>query len=268
MRSARWQLLQIMLLIGSVLLVLIEPVAFALVLLLWAIVPVLALVFNATLLGTLWTAEISHRLARERLDNRHELVQLSTLGSLGSAWLLATAVSHRQDRLLTANRLVRIVAGFMMALFIVGIGFLLLSLVITPDSAIHRQNQSAWLQALLPFAAISILLWLDHVQSSLLALLCGLIAPTLLTHPTQARLLGALGYLTVQIATGVVALLGIASLQILTHAVLSPLLQTAFVCAWSVVLLYCLRESQLGFALRLVLWRYHLHPGDLWESIA
>ena len=114
--SRRWMLAQILLIVGSGLLVLVEPLAFAVVLLLWAIVPVLALLLNGTALGAFWAAQISHKLATERLGQRYDLLQLTPRGALGSSWLMATAILHRQERLLSANRIVRTVAGFLLAI--------------------------------------------------------------------------------------------------------------------------------------------------------
>lgn len=160
------------------------------------IVPILA--FAGAIYGMGWAVGVSNVLGKERQRKSFDLLSLSPSGPLGISWALSLGYlyHHRTFRNIndTFNLLLRLSAGTMLLVPVVlivnwqGDGFNFFTFVLS-------------------LAALWVALYLDHVQSLLLAPLVG-IAVTLLTdNRLNAQLYAFAAYTGLQLMTYLVTLL-------------------------------------------------------------
>jgi len=147
------------------------------IMLLTIAVPLVVLLANGTLFGIAFTIEVTQTLHRTALNFSEALLKLTPMGGLGSAYLIAAACLHRKDRLNQLNRVVRLcvigtIAGAIIAM-------LLVLLTLSPANANGRVFDWRLISGLLGLIAGALLLYLDHIQSMVLATLIGMLATRL-----------------------------------------------------------------------------------------
>lgn len=168
----------------------------------WALLSVLAC---ALALNTVYYLRWAHRISRiisdERDQRRFELFSTLPPGMLGTSWVLSMGCLHRRSSFRWLPNLMRALAssGVMMMLvlcvattFIIDKGDL--------DAAAQVANIDVLKLGILCTAALAAL-YIDHVYSMLVGLLCGIVAPAELTRPEEATTHAVLGFGTLQVLT-------------------------------------------------------------------
>lgn len=170
----------------------------SLVVLLSAAIPALALLFNGTVLGTHWAMTIGEAIAREYQGGRFELLTITPDGTLEISWLLAMGVLHRTNRLQQVFNFVRTLIGVLLF----GMLFMLLmnSVSLIGMNESERFNQFSAIHPAIIGIFVFSGLFLDHIQSIVIAVLVGVWIPSYVQSPQLARNLAVGVYLTLQIS--------------------------------------------------------------------
>jgi hypothetical protein len=155
-------------------------------------------ILNGSLLGLYWSGKIAEQVAAWQLEDRLELLELTPLGLLGGAWSIAQGVVQRGQWLQKIARIYRRVIGIVVILFVL----VVLSVVLDPStarSAALESGQSLFLADAIVLVSLVVVVWLDHIQSILMAVLIGLLVPCFLDSPLAARITAWLTFTVVQV---------------------------------------------------------------------
>lgn len=219
--------------------------------------PLLLILFNGTALGIILVTGISKTIASAQKSTRFELMSVSAEGALGVSWLLATGTIHRRNWLKVVYRLVKWVVMLVLVLLALAIFMLLLG-TITSESELLRQQQLNILRDVINMSLLVAVLWLDHVQSIVIAIVLGIVLPTIIRVEVQLVSMATMIYLIIQCCT----YLAIFVVYRLIDIILSSLWGDIFIVSiavtfFSIVTFYLMREAIIG-----ILWRIMLNKYD------
>lgn len=201
----------------------------------------LALAFGNTVYSAVCAVNISGTIARERETNTYDLLCLSPMGALVVSWVLCTG---RLFRTPTFRRL-----HFGIRLLVIVIGLTLgLTLVVPLLIAAHYEAQVAnteLFSALLVGVTLTIVFYLDHIQSAVVGSLIGMMSPTFIRHGTESRLRAVGSFLLWQLLShGLAGAVGFVFLPALYSVLrLNSWLAEATLAVLAVALFYGLREG-------------------------
>ncbi len=210
--------------------------------------------------GLRWTIKTGSAIAREREQNTYDLMALIPPGALFTAWVLASASVHRGSSFTDLRMLVRLLVQLL--LLVLGVA-LIIAIIIASSG--RPDTFPPTLITLMAGAALVAAIYLDFVQSAVIAGLIGMLAPTLTRNALDVRAWSFLGYLLLQIT----AYLAMWMVGFLLLPALYPLLNlTGFYAALSlpilrVAVLYIVREAIITGLWRVLVWRLNALPGDL-----
>jgi hypothetical protein len=210
------------------------------------------LVFN-TFYAVRWTLRISQTIVLEKEHGRYDLLASLPIGLLGTSWAISTGCAHRRTSFRWMPYLVLLFAIVIAATLIVTIGItvVIMQNVSGNEEALRGNFEIIEVgSAMIPGV---LLFYVDHVYSTLTAILLGQAAAVDVLLKDEARMRALLGFLTGQVLTylfcysvvilalgDVLRLLGISSLT-------GILIQSAF----GVLMYIVLREWQVKR-----LWRH------------
>lgn len=239
-----------------VLLVLISDASltiFAIALLTIAI-PLVLLLANGTLFGIAFAVEVTLTLQRRALIFSEALLKVTPLGGLGSAYLIAAACLHRKDRLNQLNRVIRLcvigtIAGAILA-------FVPVLMSLTATDASGRAFDWRLISGLIGLITGALLLYLDHIQSMVLAALIGMLAPHLTLLDLGKGIAAGVLFAVVQFSSYAIVLLTSVSLGVIVqHTTMDG--GPAVYVGLTVIVYYLLREGLIT-----LLWRQVIQNHD------
>lgn len=261
-----WRVIQVLAGIAALLFVVIFPVpAIVTGLGLSLGIPAFVLIFNGTFLGLRWVTAISETLAQIYHDKRFDLLAMTPRGALGISWLICTATIHRDDWLRVAYRVLRSV----LLLVLVLLGLIASGIVLSAASAsshILRDNQLRILVDALGIAFVVLGLWIDHIQSIVIASLIGVLLPSYLPNSWQVRELARLVYLFLQLVTYAI-IFGLYLLleQLIRLTISTEMYRGVLHFACTVLLFYLLREMIIYFLWHNLLKRFNSSMSEYQE---
>ena len=256
--SLQWRWMQIIALLSVILFAIFLPVpaiitALGLVLGL----PLLLIVFNGTLLGSVLVTGIASTIASAQKDNRFELMSISLEGGLGLSWLLATGTIHRRNWHKTIYRLVKWVVMLVLVLLSLAILMLLIG-TFTSESELLRQQQLNVLRDVINISLIVAVLWLDHIQSLVIALVLGMVLPTIIRAEIQLRTMATVIYLVIQLCT----YLAVFVLYRLIDIIFTGLWTNNFIVSVAITIVSILAFYLMREAIISALWRVMIKQYD------
>jgi hypothetical protein len=229
--------------------------------------PILLILFNGTVLGSIWVTNISAIVSKTRYATQYELLQLTPLGGLGASWLLAIGIVHRHDWLKRVYKIIKWVLFVILVLLALSTILLIVGLLTTDNTQLQQQQINV-LRDVITLTIIMIALWLDHIQSILVAIFLGIVLPTLLPDRVYVRALSPILYLVLQTITYLIS--GI--LYVLIDIILTGLLGTTFISHIAILMLtivsfYLIRECLLMILLQVILVKYDTLMTDFQQLI-
>jgi len=255
--SLRWRFLQVLAFVSVILFAIMLPVP-AIITALGLVVglPLLLIIFNGTVLGTVLVMGIASTIASARKDNRFELMSISLEGGLGVSWLLATGMIHRRNWHKTIYRLLKWVVTLILILLGLAM-FMLLIGTFASESELLRQQQANVLRDVINISLIVAVLWLDHIQSLVIALVLGIVIPTIIRTELQLRTMVTVIYLIIQFCT----YLAIFILYRLIDIIFTGIWANSFmvsigITVLSILAFYLMREAIISALWRLMLKQY------------
>lgn len=213
--------------------------------------PLMLVLGSGLIYGSHWVWQISGLISLEMQQKRYDLLQLTGLGALGVDWAIGLACLHRHDTLATLHRIMR--AGLRIVMLGLGLVLALISLIAlnidNPEQASQSFTRS--LASLLPLAGIALLLYFDHIQATLIAMLLALLGPHMLRGIVDVRLWSSAMFLMLQAGSyGVVLILVLLLSLVLGRLGLNPIWQDTLLWWAAMLLAYALREACIRW-----LWR-------------
>jgi hypothetical protein len=183
--------------IATFLLSVFSPTLQSLALIFSLIIPaaLLVMTFNSTLYAMQWTASISGAIAREHEMRRYDLLCLLPIGAAGTCMVICAGCLDQDSTFKNIPRFERMPISRSQASFLVIVALLVLLRYFSED----RPSEIVFFIVFLIAAMTGFLV--DYVQAAVMATLTGILTPTYIHGQNDARLLGALGFLLIQIST-------------------------------------------------------------------
>lgn len=218
--------------------------------------PTLMIVFNGTVLGTIWVTMIGLTITRSHQNYHFDLLSLTPQGAYGVSWYLCTGTIHRHNWLRAVYRLLSWVV--LLVLVLLGLAALMLIIgLITANDEIVRQAQENVLRDVINIGFIVGALWLDHIQSIVISALLGITLPTIIKDKTQLRSFAPLMYLMMQLLTYLLIYL----IYLMMSIILTGIWGASFFVSTTIIGLtllafYLLREVIISLLARLIQIQY------------
>lgn len=219
-----------------------------------------ALIFLSGVYGLRWTMQIASAIAREHETGRFELVSLSPGGALGSSRAIMSACLHRNESLEQIQSagawVLRLAFAFTLMLSLTS-----LSDPILPNSSTEPNvNEIITIIYLVTMVAA---IYIDHVQSIVVAQLVGMWLPTVVPRRLDASMGAFLIYLLLQISVYMLtALLAFSILPGLLSALPSPV-NTLLLAFLRLIAFFALRESLIQWLWKTVVRQTNAAPSEL-----
>lgn len=217
------------------------------------LIPFGLLLFSGTVLGCIWITRISTTLTHTKISGAYDLLRLTPAGDFDSKWLLSTGIVHHRGWLNTVYRIVRGLAltlGVLLSLVILMGALAYVSQIMNDGAQDTSYYWDALFTVLLPLIFVAAL-WLDHVQSIIVAVLMGILLPERITSTNFVRWLAPLVYLLVQVLTYIGVSVGFWLMSaLLTHYLGVTVTRNGALALLTLFLLFSLRDALIS-----VLWR-------------
>ncbi len=199
-----------------------------------------AIVFLSAVYGLRWAMAIAGSIAKERETGMYELISLAPGGAFGSSRAIVAACLHRNESLAQ----IQSVGAWVMRM---AFGLLLMMSVEMLSTPIIRYDVDPLLgQIITPLylVMLGVAVYIDHIQSIVVAELVGMLIPIYARKRTDASLTAAVVYLLLQIGTYALTLfLGFALLSPLIEIIpIAPQSRTIILPILRVVIFYTIRE--------------------------
>jgi hypothetical protein len=194
-RAFKTPFLPLIQLIGALLLcgMMLSP----LILLLLAGVLVL-LVFNGTVFGGWWAAQMAALLADLRARGVDDLYAVQPSGRLGLHLAISSGILHRLESLPNLHRTIQTTCAVIAALILFSLGIILINAQVRTDTLAEQRATLNSLDVTFNLLTLLALFYLDHLSSMVLCALCGMLAPTWASRPMDARLWAVSLFLSLQ----------------------------------------------------------------------
>lgn len=235
-------LLGVLIVLFGCVLPLLNPTLLALVFL----APLVFVVFNGTLYGSLLSAYVASSIAGERQRGNYEVLSLTPAGGLGAHWFIAVGCLHRNqlfDRLREVS-----VEEFFIAI--------MLALGISVERSQHYMNTVALAVTvpqitliLIYMTVLMTILFLNRVQSLVLSCAVGMLVPVYVQTRSEAQLIALGSYLTLQLAIYGTVLFLVTQVFPLVFA-LETIWEEAFMIMLALILFYAAHEVAIGIITR------------------
>lgn len=224
------------------------------------IVPFGFILFSGTVLGFYWVGQISQQIGKSRSTHLFDLTSLSPLGALGVCWLMASACVHRRRTLEQMYRVVMWVVRLTVMLLCLVLLGLAYAYIMTTKPAFQQAQINISLDVI-SLLLIIIALWLDHIQSILVAVSVAFITPQWLPHDPLPWLSPIL-YMVIQAI--LYLLIGIIYLTV--NAIITDLfpirMNFNLTLLFVIFSAYLLREGLLSLCWRIIFRLYNVTPHD------
>jgi len=207
-----------------------------------------------------WTLKTSSAIAREREQNSYDLMALIPPGAFVAVWMIASASVHRGASFADLNTLVQL----LVRLLLIVLGLALVIAIIIAASG-RPETFPPTLVTLTAGAALVAAIYLDFVQSAVIAGLVGMLTPTLTRNALDVRAWSFLGFLLLQVTAYLVMwVVGF----LLVPAFYQMLNLTGFYAEFSlpilrVTVLYIVREGIIAGLWHALLRQLNALPTDL-----
>jgi len=231
-----------------------------------AVMPILFLLFNGTLLGTSNSFLSSGELAQWRQSGIAPLLYVTPLGWFGIAWIITTAVVHRHDNL----RQVYSVVKNLTLIIVTGLGLLIAFLLVTiANTPIQSDTVRLYdlLASIVPIMTVTLLLFFDHVQSLILASLVSLVIAEWFSSRLETPITSATAFIIMQAFTYLVFILAGVGLTVMMRLlVTNSYLERILTSLFFLLIAFTIREGIIYAMTRLLWSRYDLsaREGLMW----
>lgn len=164
---------------------------------LMVIVPITLIAASSSYV-TIWVMRIAVTIARQKENRTYDQLCLPPGGALTATWALCAAALHRNDALGWIDTVRKVMTALLM--------FALLSILITTALRQNAPPLTEFLLLLLEMFIIAALSYVDHIHTLVLGSLAGMLASTQTSSTVDARIWGALIFLSLQTLTCLVTL--------------------------------------------------------------
>jgi hypothetical protein len=131
------------------------------------------------------------------------------------------------------------------------------------ESESAQNSAWQWLISLIPIASLFLLLYVDHVQSVVVAVLCAMVATHVVRDSIQVRVSSVFFFLSVQFIPYLLSMAFFVILRLIMGLYWGNILIQIIVTVGSIVLLYLLRESFIAACWRWLMAQYDVTPDAL-----
>jgi hypothetical protein len=204
---------------------------------------IVAIVTGNTFYSLGCTRNISAAIAHERELETYELLCLTPAGALGVGWALSTAQLYRSPIFQITRLIVRLIAIAVTGALLI---FLIWPLVTAFNSESDTVATSQLLVRTVQAIALALGLYVDYVQSVILAQVIGMLSPVYTQSRFNAQLAAAGGFLLLQLLTLLAALILVISLNGILH---QPLFSNAVIPVLGLIVFFAVREAFI-----MILW--------------
>ena len=160
------------------------------------------LILGGSIHGVDWALAISDTVAQARTNNTLDLLSATPRGAIGAIWSLALSQIHHASSFYSRyarRRRIFFSLGAVLLVLILALG----GMVLTTTNANVRSllDLSALVVGVLSSFALLVATYVDYIQSIVVSLLVGMIAPSFSRQRFDAQVLGLGGFLVAQFGT-------------------------------------------------------------------
>jgi len=166
------------------------------------------IILGGTVHGVEWTLAISDTVAQARSSHMLDLLSTTPRGAIGAVWSLALSQIHRASSFYSRyskRRRIYLSLGTLLLVFIIVLGVMVL-----PTSSTNTQSffdLNALFVGVLSSFALLAATYMDYIQSIVISLLTGMIAPSFSRQRFDAQVIGLGGFFVAQFGTYLVTFL-------------------------------------------------------------
>ncbi len=164
---------------------------------------VITLALVNSLYSSIWAVNISSVIAEEHQQNRYDLLSIFPCGALGVNWAMGMGRLHRTGLFKWAQLLVRLATTILLitlALTLFFSVFMAAKNDMPPTDQLAQEANTELASSIIYGIALNIAFYIDHVQSSILSNLIGIVASVNIRNHAEARMRALGGFLIAQIA--------------------------------------------------------------------
>ena len=140
-----------------------------------------------------WIANISLAIIREQQQATYDPICMAPSGAIGANWSLATGILHRGDRFSWIDLGRRLLSGLLLLILTMAL------LTITFHKGLRDIAQPLWL--MLDILLLTLMSYIDHVQSVVLGVLIAMLMPLYIRNATDVHLWSVFIFITLQVIT-------------------------------------------------------------------
>lgn len=210
--------------------------------------------------GIQWAVKAGSTIARENELGTYDVIAMIPCGAFGASWTIGSACVHRGSSFADLHTFVGVLVRFLLVML--GIA-LMIAIVIGING--RTQTAGATFIALISVAALVAAFYLDYVQSALVGWLAGMLVPTYVRNPIDARLWGFVCFLLLQVTAYLVTwLIGFVVIPALYQSLsFGGLYADLSVRVLRVPVFYLVREGIIGVLWYALVQRLNAIPSDV-----
>lgn len=219
----------------------------------FSIIILIALAIFSCSYLVIWIASISSTIAGEHRQATYDLICMTPSGAIGMNWALATGILHRNDMLNWIDFGRKLLSGLI----------LLILLMVLVAISVHKgwNNIFEPLQLFFDVIFLTILSYIDHVQSVVLGVLIAMLIPITVRNVTDVHIWSVFIFMTLQVI--MLTLFLVVSVLFppyvkANHWQVSPIIPM-------LLLLYTMRESCIYIAWKVLSHQLNAEIYDLGE---
>jgi hypothetical protein len=217
-----------------------------------------------TIYSIAWAAGVSSAIAKEQELETYDLLCLQPTGAFGVGWALCTGNLHRNSFFKALRFLMPVISISAIVSLVIALG---ISLFLALSQPGFGQTETTQLLVTIIYAIVLAVafLYIDYVQSAVMANLIGMITPTYVPNRLYARLWAVSGFLLLQMTVYLLTIIvGFIILPVL-FTTLTPdnvhisILLSVIRLLW----FYVLREITIFALWNLLVRRFNASAGEL-----
>lgn len=203
-----------------------------------------------------WVMNIGVMITREYERGTYDPLCLTPPGAIGANWAICTACLHRDDALGWVNLMRQMMAGALLTILVL--------ILMTTALKERTLDLSGLLGILADVAMLSIASYFDHVQSTVLGSLVGMLVPTYSHNSLNVRVLSGVMFLTLQAITFGSTLV---SATVILPGIFGALNTISWFADsgslfWSLLVFYLTREGIIVALWKALAYRLNANPAE------
>jgi len=219
----------------------------------------------ANLRGGVWAVKTGGAIARENEQGTYDLLALLPFGAFGANWVIGSGCLYRGSSFADLQTFVRILMHFLLLVLGIALVIAIILMAAEPPSPKPLESQGQVFMTLVNLAALIAAFYIDYVQSVIVGILVGMLAPAHAHNRFDTRAWGLFSYLFLQVSTYLITwLIGFQLVPTLYQALnFKGILAEFSLPIFRLAVFYLAREVIIATLWRALTWQLNAVSSDL-----